>query len=249
MKKHFNIQKLIVAFLFVGTISNAQEVIKHDELNTWFTMLNRININSKWSFSNELHERTGAFLSEQATFLERPSIDYHPSKYTELTFGYSYLNLHPDFPHNSSIPSIENNIWEQVLVKSDLGKFHISNRFRQEHRWFDNISKDVNGNFYKNGTKYGNRFRYRFTINTDIKKINDKQSIFVQAFDEIWLTQTDKLVFTTLSRNWFFAGVGYKFNANTNLQIGYMNQFDNIGPNTYASNPIIQTIFVKNFDL
>jgi hypothetical protein len=239
----------ILLIIFLSTNSFAQETIKHDEINTWFTLLNRLNINKKWSVSNEIHERTGAFLNEQSTFLIRPSVDYHLGESIEFSLGYSYLNNKPNDPNpNPKIGVIENNIWEQVLLKSKIGKVNFQQRFRQENRWFDKVGQNIDGTYSKTGTDYANRFRYRVTINTDIKKFKNNQSLFFQAFDEVWIPQTDKLMPKSLSRNWFYAGVGYKFNAKTNIQIGYMNQFDNIGNNIYISTPILQTTFVRNFD-
>lgn len=72
---------------------------------------------------------------------------------------------------------------------------------------------------------------------------------FFQGFDEIWFSQTDKLAPKVFNRIWLYLGLGYKFNPKTNLQLGYMNQWDVIGNDTFVSTPIIQTTFVRNFDL
>jgi hypothetical protein len=248
MKK---LNTLAVLIFLLGSINvSAQETIHHDDTNTWFTILNRLNLNSKWSVSNEIHERTGAFLREQGTFLLRPSIDYHLNKNVEFSIGYSYINNKPNDPNpNPKIGVIENNMWEQVLLKNDIGKVHFQHRLRQENRWFDTVGQNLDGTYAKTGTVYANRFRYRLTINTDLKKFENNKSLFFQAFDEVWIPQTDKLAPKSLSRNWLYIGLGYKFNPKTNIQIGYMNQWDVIGNNTYISTPILQTTFVRNFDL
>jgi hypothetical protein len=74
-------------------------------------------------------------------------------------------------------------------------------------------------------------------------------TLFFQGFDEIWFSQTDKLAPKAFNRIWLYLGLGYKFNPKTNLQLGYMNQWDVIGNDTFVSTPIIQTTFVRNFDL
>ena len=240
----------LTALVFLSINSFAQETIHHDKTNSWFTLLNRLNINKDWSVSNEIHERTGAFLTDQGTFLWRPSVDYHLNENVEFSVGYSYLSNKPNDPNpNPKIGVVENNIWEQVLLKNKIGKVNFQHRLRQENRWFDTVGQNVDGTYSKTGTDYANRFRYRLTVNTDIKKFKNNQSLFFQAFDEVWIPQTDKLAPKSLSRNWFYVGLGYKFNPKTNLQIGYMSQFDPIGNNTYISTPILQTTFVRNFDL
>lgn len=249
-----NIYKIAIIFLttiFSFQISNAQnETILRDDTNTWFTMLNRLNLNSKWSFSNELHERTGAFLNEHATFLWRPSLDYHLNKGVELNIGYSYINNAPNSPHeNPKTNVLENNIWEQILLKHEIGTVNFQHRFRQEHRWYDAVIQNTDGSFSKYGTNYANRFRYRLTLNTPIKKFPNDKELFFQGFDEVWIPQTNRLAPKSFSRNWLYLGLGYKFNVKTNLQVGYMNQWDILSNNTFVSTPIIQTTFVRNFDL
>ncbi|UOX35586.1 DUF2490 domain-containing protein [Flavobacterium sediminilitoris] len=241
----------ILTILFCSSlVTSAQEIIHHDDVNTWFTILNRLSLNSKWSVSNELHERTGAFLDEHGTFLWRPSVDYHLNKNIEFSVGYSYINNKPNDPNPSpKIGAIENNMWEQVLLKHDIGKVFFQHRLRQEHRWFDKVGVDAERSYYKTGTDYANRFRYRITISTPIKTFENGKELFFNGFDELWLPQTDGLALKSLSRNWLYLGFGYKFNSKTNLQIGYMNQWDAIGNNIYISTPILQTTFVRNFDL
>lgn len=248
MKK--SIYYICFLFLLYTSNSNSQENIIHDDTNTWFTMLNRLNINEKWSVSNEFHERLGAFLNEQATFIFRPSVDYHFNPNLEVSFGYSYLLNDPNDPYPTPKSEVhENNIWTQALLKNDIGKVHIQHRFRQENRWYDNIKLNQDGTTTDLGTKYSNRFRYRFVVNTDLVQFKNNHALFILAFDEIWLPQTDKLLPKNLSRNWLYGGLGYRFNKKTNLQVGFMNQFDNIGGINYVSTGIIQTTFVKNFDL
>ena len=235
--------------VFFTVAASAQETILHDDLNTWFTVLNRLTIDKQWSFSNEIHERTGAFLSQQGTFLVRPSIDYHPNENIEFSLGYSYILNEPNNPNPTpKINVTENNVWEQVLLKQTIGKVNFQHRIRLEHRWSDVVVPNA-GSYAIDGTVFSNRFRYRLTVNTPIKTLANGQAIFFQAFDELWLPQTDMLMPKSFSRNWLYLGLGYKFSAKTNFQMGFMNQWDAIGANTYISTPILQTTFVRNFDL
>ena len=233
-------QLFLLIMLFTAYNGFSQEEVNREETNTWFTILNRLTVNSKWSFSNELHERQASFLNNHATFLWRPSVDFHLNKDVEFSFGYSYINNRIDEPAIKQKSRVENNIWEQFLLKHRTGKVNIQHRFRQEHRWFDTLTNEV---------EYANRFRYRITVNTPIKTFESGKEIFFQGFDEIWISQTDNLAPKDFSRNWLYLGFGYKFNAKTNLQLGYMNQWDVLGNDSYRSTPIIQTTFVRNFDL
>lgn len=242
----------LAVILFIGFQQcKAQiETILRDDTNTWFTALNRLNINNNWSVSHEIHERLGSFMNQQGTFLWRPSIDYHVNKNLELSFGYSYVNNKPNDPNpNPKIGVVEHNIWEQALLKHDVENVHFQHRFRQENRWFDSVGQSDNGSYAKTGIDYANRFRYRLTVNTAIKKLSHGNEVFFQGFNEIWVSQTDHLAPKAFSRNWLYLGLGYKFSSKSNLQLGYMNQWDVLGTTTYVSTPIIQTTWVQNFEL
>ena len=90
----------------------AQEVEK-GKTNSWFSLLNRVELSEKWSISNELHERTGAFLRDQGQFLIRPSLDYHLNRQVEFSLGYTYIHYNPYKSYNLPIERNENNIWER----------------------------------------------------------------------------------------------------------------------------------------
>lgn len=238
---------MLIVLSIAPKISTAQTVTD-GYTNSWFTLLNRFQVTKKWSVSNELHERTGKFFETQGQFLFRPSIDYHLNNQVEFTLGYTFIHVSPYKPYSSPIAKNENNLWEQVVLKNSIGKVRFLHRFRQENRWIDHISSN-NGEYKINGRDYANRFRYRFVLNVDVLKIKDsKKSIFFAAFDELWFSQNDHLLPTDFSRNWIYLGLGYAFNPTTNIQAGYMHQYDKVGLNSYISTPILQITLVKNFN-
>ncbi len=247
-----NFKKLIwivlVWILTANTTAYAQEVTDGN-LNSWFLLLNRFNLSDKLSITNELHERTGSFLKDQGQLLIRPSLDYHFNPNLEVSFGYSFIRVNPYEPYALPIARNEHNIWEQVLLKFDVGNVHMQNRFRQENRWVNHIDNQQ-GEYTIQGNDYANRFRYRFVISFDIIKFgDDAQSIFFNGFDEIWFDQDSKLRPTDFTRNWLYLGLGYKFNNTTNFQTGFMHQYDKTGTNNYISTPIVQFTLQKNFTL
>lgn len=240
---------LLLFTIFSWNLATSQTAIQ-GYTSTWFTLINRFQFANKWSITNELHERTGKFFDTQAQFLERPSIDFLMNKHVEFSIGYSYINVRPYSPYSQPIPKIENNLWEQVLIKHEVGRVQFQSRFRQENRWSQRIIQDEQGVFKVDGTTYANRFRYRYTLIFDIVRFKkENTSIFFQGFDEVWLTQNSKLIPTDFARNWLFLGLGYKFSSSCNIQLGFMNQYDKIGNGSFISTPIIQTTFIKNFNV
>lgn len=226
----------------------AQEVVK-GQTNSWFSLLNRFELNDKWSISNELHERTGAFLHNQGQFLIRPSVDYHLNKQVEFSLGYTYIHVNPYDPYSLPIGRNENNMWEQVLLKNSIGKVKFFYRFRQEHRWINHIEV-INDNYALKGNDFSNRLRYRFITTFDIYKFQKPEhKIYAVVWDEIWISQSDNLAPKDFNRNWLYLGVEYTFNPTTNIQAGFLQQYDKVGGNNFISSPIAQLTLVKNFKI
>lgn len=250
MKKTLLILATLVAS--INTPSFAQTVT-YGNTNTWFLLMNRFYLSDKFTISNELHERSGSFLDDQATFIFRPSVDYSLNSNTEFSVGYSYVRSTPYAPYTLRLPINEHNIWEQVLLKFNAGKVQMMNRIRFEHRFVDKIDSVTAAggyDYYPNGSKFANRFRFRFNLSFDVAKVNKgKHSIFINAFDEIWINQSNNLMPTNMGRNWIYTGLGYKFNKDFNIQLAHLHQYDRVGNNSYVSSSIIQLSLFKNFKL
>ena len=237
---------IIVLLVWAGGVSAQQT--DYTATNTWFTMLNTVKFTPKWSFSLETHERLGAFFKDQGQFLLRPSVDFAVNPNVVFSVGYTYINVQPYPPSTLPIRKVEKNLWEQVLLKYSVGKFDFQNRLREENRWVDHI--DFTDSVYTaKGTDYANRMRFRWTVKRDIVGFKNGHKLFFQGFDEIWIAQDKNLMPVNFARNWMYLGLGYGFSKNLNIQVGYMNQFDRVGNNSYISTPILQTTLVANFDL
>lgn len=242
---------IIIILICISMPSFAQTVTKGD-VNTWFLVVNRFHLSEKFTVTNEIHERTGSFLSDQGTVIVRPSVDYALNKNVELTAGYSFVRSWPYTPYKQPIARNEHNIWEQAFLKQKVGNVSIQHRFRFEQRFIQHIDAPTNPSetFKLNGTDYANRFRYRFILSFDILKTNKgKNSIFFNGFDELWINQSNNFMPSSFARNWIYTGLGYKFNKDFNIQLAHMHQYDAAGANNFISSSIIQLSVFKNFTL
>jgi hypothetical protein len=236
-----------LAMLLVRLVG-AQTVVA--PTNTWFTMLNEIKFAKKWSVSLETHERLGGIFKDQGQFLFRPSVDFHMKPEVIFSLGYTYINVQPYAPYANPVTRLEHNMWEQVLVKYNVGKFSFQNRLREENRWVDKVVFDATDSSYRvDGTTYANRLRFRWVVKREIAHFKNDRSFFFQGFDEIWINQNKNLMPSSFTRNWLFMGLGFAFSKDMNIQLGYMDQVDALGSNSFIRAPIIQTTFVWNKDL
>jgi len=232
--------------LFFPNFSFAQNIIEGNT-NSWFLLFNRFQISERWSVTNELHERTGKILEDHGLYIIRPSIDFQLNEEVEFSVGYSFVQTEPYAPYPMTGSTSENNIWWQAMLKNNIGRVNFLHRFRQEHRWIETQS-DINESS-QSVSDYANRFRYRLTISLDLLKLQNDDAVFAVLFDEIWLTQDDKMVFTDLNRNWLYMGLGYRFSPSSNLQFAYLYQTDKLSENTFIDSPVLQLSFFKNFSL
>lgn len=241
-------KKLIFLFFACFSVKMYAQQVTDGDFNVWFLLNNRLSLNDRWSISNELHERNNDGFGEASQFLERPSLDYHLNGQVEFSLGYTFLRSTPVYPSTVHFYRNENNIWWQALLKSNVGKVLVQHRFRQENRWVDHVERS--GETYDiTGLDYNNRFRYRITVTAPIVHFANEDELFVNVFDEFWFTQDKHLRPMDFTRNWLFAGLGYRFNKDFNVQVGYMNQYDRLSQGAYVSTPIIQSVITKNFSL
>jgi len=239
-----------LSLINLGFLSNIQaQEITDGNLNSWFLQFSRLEINEKWSVTNEVHYRTGEFLSNPGQLLIRPSIDYHLNKEVEFSIGYTFVHADPFEPYSLPIPADEHNIWWQAWIKNRIGVVELQHRFRQEHRWQDNIEQRDESTYVKNGTHFNNRFRYRFVVDFNLLNLENGHSLFCLIFDEVWLSQNDQLLFTDLNRNWLYGGFGYRFSADSNVQLGFNYQSDKVGTGQFINSPVILLSYFQTFHL
>lgn len=242
-----NITLITLTILLFAGYARAQD-IQEGNLNSWFLLLNRVQLTPKFSITNEFHERTGSFLHDQGQLLVRPSIDYQLNESIEFSVGYSFIRVWPYAPYNPPVIRNENNVWEQVTLKNDVGNVHFHHRLRQENRWMNRVVTE-NGMTTIQGNDYGNRFRYRLGLTFDLVKFsNVDQALFFSGFNEFWFTQDAQLRPVDFARNWLYLGLGYRFDPTSNIQLGYMNQYDKVASG-FISSPIVQLTLSKSFSL
>lgn len=120
----------------------------------------------------------------------------------------------------------EHRIWEQVMYKHHVGRFHLSHRARLEQRFVQVHTDDGEGRIINEGYDvYLNRVRYRFmaTVPLNRAKIEEK-TYFASAYDEAFLSWGDHVTFHEPDQNRLFAGLGYQFSTPLSLQAGFLYQ-------------------------
>lgn len=198
---------ITIVVLIVWTNSSLAQTL---DLGSWNILHLKYHHNEKWSVFGEAQLRSLKFYSNFHYYEYKGGIEYNVQKNLRLTLGagsYQTYKEGGDFvlPKNND----EFRIWPQVILLQSIGKLKIEQRYRAEFR------------FTNNG--YRNRFRYRLGVSYPFgKEINEYKPFQISVSDEIFFTNNEPY----FERNRLLFAFNFKPAKTTNLQIGYLHQFD-----------------------
>lgn len=217
----------IILIVTVGMSINvsSQSIRKTaSHFNTWFMYFGSHKIASKWGIHLEGQLRKTKIYSDNQQILFRTGINYHLTTHTFFTFGYAYIYTYPygEFPVKSKFP--ENRFWQQMQIKSQVGRFEMISRFRLEQRWLKLPTQQIDV-FLPGDPVYQNRFRIlnRFSLPVKGKTILDK-SWYITVFDEVMVSFGKNVGFNIFDQNRLYVGLGYKMPGLGKLELGYLSQ-------------------------
>lgn len=223
---------LVLGTLLLSSLSSAQQLPEpkvYRGTEVWFLMLNKYQINEKWTVGNEFHLRRHDLLAEQKQLIVRPWVDYHAAPGFVASFGYSYIRTFPHGAFDVGADLNEHNIWEQVTLSHSPWTFlEFSHRLRLEHRWSEIQPQQDDEDI---PIEFRNRFRYRLTAKVDIS-----ERWYVHIFDELWVNVNEGIYVSSFDRNWIYIGAGYRFTDKIAVELAFLDQWDNLGPLGYYSN-------------
>lgn len=223
---------VLCAFLFLsGFCSFAQS--PSAPTGNWLMFFNQTRIHPKWSLHSEMQYRSFEISPNTDQLLFRTGINYHINNSSFATAGYAkILNYAFDKDQSSGVQVNENRLWQQFLMRNNIGRFFFEHRYRLEQRWLHS----------NNNTKYLNRVRYLLRMNIPLnKRIIEKNTVFLSVYDEAFL----HLSSTPFDRNRLYGAVCYQFTPNLNVQLGYLAQTVNNRTRHYLQTAIFYNLNLK----
>ena len=221
---------LMGLLIFKNYLSAAQSPT--GTVGSWLMFFNQIRVHERWSIHNEFQYRSYEFTPNTEQTLLRTGLNYHINNSTLASIGYANVtNFAFDKEISPGIKVLENRLWQQFLMKNNIGRCFFEHRYRLEQRW---LRAD-------NNNRYLNRARVllRMTIPLN-KKTIEKHTVFLTFYNEVFI----HLSSTPFDRNRLFGAVGFQFLPNMNIQLGYLAQTVNTTTKHY-----LQTAVNYNFDL
>jgi hypothetical protein len=215
----------ILIFLIPFFISAQKEIVSQQ--NAWVMYTGNHQLSNKWGVHTEYQWRRSDGFSQWQQSLLRIGVDYYAKSSLQLTAGYGWIK---SFPYGQQpIPKAfnEHRIWEQAIIKSPIGRVDIQHRYRLEQRFLEDWMSDAsNTNWTMNGYNVRQRLRYRLFAAVPLsRKEWSDNTLFLALYDEPFLGFGKGIGKNILDQNRLYFALGWRFNKDLNVQIGYLNQY------------------------
>jgi hypothetical protein len=240
-------KKIIIASFFISQISIAQKQIITQE-QTWFGYISQFRIADKWSVTADTHLRTkNNFHQDLSTGVLRAGIIYHLNDAVHLAAGHAFFNAFPADGHaKTSRP--EHRPWQQVQWLTRYSKLRLQQRLRLEERFRRKVKDEDE---LDNGYNFNYRARYQIMLSYPLSKQPFyARTLSLYGGQELLLNFGKQIVYNALDHNRLHLGLTYHFNKDDNLQLGYLNIFQQQSSGVrYRMVHVARIYFHHQFDL
>jgi hypothetical protein len=213
------------SFLLFPVFGFAQKNISN-QFNAWALYTGTHKISSKVNLLTEYQWRRAEGFKNWQQSLLRLGLEYEINPKVSVMWGYAWIKT---FPYGSQ-PVLhefnENRLFEQLNLKDKIGRFEIQHRYRLEQRWLEQYAKNATNDIVQVDPVYRNRIRYRAMAMVPLsrKEMGDN-TLFLNVNNELFVGFGKGIAKNPIDQNRLIAALGWRFNAQTNVQVGYLNQF------------------------
>lgn len=197
-----------------------------DHLNTWLVYTGNHRLSDRWGFFTEYQPRRHDGLEHVQQSLTRVAIDHYLKAGPTVSAGYGWIVSHPYGEQPIAYDFHEHRIWEQFLLTQQVGRLQIQHRYRLEQRFMEVKTLEANGDWSPDGFQLKQRARYRLLVNVPLtRKEMADNTLFLSVWDEVFGQFGRHVGANVMDQNRLYGGLGWRANANVNVQVGYLNQY------------------------
>ncbi len=228
MNRYHSLKSLILILfqsVLIVNFVNSQKIISNQN-HAWVTYLGNHKLTDKWGIHTEYQWRRAEGFKNWQQSLMRIGVDYSVNPTLSTTAGYGWIVTYPYGEQPIGHEFQEHRIWEQVNLKSKYGRFEVQHRYRLEQRFLENWIKDNDGYYLKSENLFRQRIRYRLMILVPLSR-NEmaNNTLFLNVNDEPFIGFGKGIGKNILDQNRFNINLGWRFNKDLNVQVGYLNQY------------------------
>jgi len=156
--------------------------------------------------------------------LLRPGLNYDVSPNAQVSGGYAFIKSHPygDYPAPFATP--EHRIWQQLVLKQQVGKAGVAHRFRLEQRFVGVKENDSSGEGRLLGYSHRNRIRYFTKGVIPLRKKGTDSALFIAAYNEVMFNFGSNVRNNIFDQNRAYIALGRKIPGLGSLEVGYLQQ-------------------------
>lgn len=236
----------LVCMLVVAEAGAQSKQIEEQE-QVWLGYFNQTRFSKRWGIWLDIHLRTkDNFVENLGQFIIRPGITYYLTDDAKFTAAYAFINHFPGDNHkNISMP--EHRPWQQFQWHTRYPRVRLMQWFRLEERFRRKIRND---NELADGYNFNWRLRYNILAQFPLsKKRFAPGTVSVVASNEVFVNFGRQIMYNVFDQNRFFAGFHYHVNKHDNLQLGYMNVFQQLqAGNRYRTIHALRLFYFHNLN-
>jgi Protein of unknown function (DUF2490) len=222
--------------------------------HVWVSYLGDYQMAKRWSIHVEGHWRRAELGQTWQQLLLRPALNFQLNPNVLFTLGgsYYYNYRYGDYPIRMG--NWEYHVFEQAQLKNSIGRLMVQNRFRLEQRYIAQLKATPDNplQYTLDRYDYRTRCRYRVLLSLPLNHPKlDPDTWFLSAYNEVFLSVGDPARLDFIQQNRMSALLGYQFNKNGSIQVGYL--FQNIqrpgaanGADLIEYNNTLHVIFTYN---
>ncbi len=183
---------------------------QESNFGNWLIYIGSKKIDNRWNFHHEIQYRNYNAAGDLEQLLIRGGLGYNLSENNNnILLGYGFIhseNYVSGMDEKTDVD--EHRIFQQFITRQKLGEFGLQHRYRFEQRF---VADD-----------FRLRFRYFLGITHPLKTFTQGENLlYFSAYNEIFLGTK----VPAFDRNRLYLGLGYRFNPEIKMELGYMNQF------------------------
>ena len=225
-KRHYLFQRIAAGLLYVFSMTGTTVFSQTDKTapypgGYWVSYVGDNKINKRIGIHSEAQFRNFFLPHTVESFIVRTGLNVYIKPYAMATAGYGYIYNTPSSGEVIGARTSEHRIWQQLVLRQKSKNIFMEHRYRLEQRFIENLTTGTKRDDY--------RFRYRFQTLFPLYSVSPHlRHLFVAVNSELMLNfrSTPSRIF---DRNRFFSGIGYQVSPKMNFQLGYLNQFSQVG--------------------
>jgi len=219
--------RIVCTMFVVGcTVASVAQKNISNQFHAWALYTGTHKITNKVNFMTEYQWRRADGFQHWQQSLLRLGTEYVINPKISVMVGYGWIKTFPYGTQPVLHDFNEHRVFEQVNLKDKIGRFELQHRYRIEQRFIEQYAKNSSGEVVQVDPVFRNRIRYRAMVMVPLsrKEMTDN-TMFLNVNDELFVGIGEGIAKNPIDQNRFIAALGWRFNAQTNVQVGYLNQF------------------------